>query len=470
MRRLDGPSAFLVRSDISHAYQHTLKIAILDFSDDPAGYQFENVLAHIAGGVEAYPHLKWKIAKVPFGLNHPFWVQDTEFDIWNHVRRIACPAPGDKATFCALVSQLYAQQLPKELPLWAAWIVEGLENGKVAMVSMFHHAYSDGVGTSIMLEGLAHPEKRPDVTSEQLGVDSQREPGRLALLLHGMVGLPMIFLREIPYLLRHRARTRKLRRAYIDSGQALPPSPASAPSSPFNVVLSRRRSFYFEKIDLQEFKSICKHFGVTINDLLVAVVCGAVRRYYEQSGLAAERPLAVSVPFNMRKGEQKRAFIGNYLANSWLSLPIHLSDPMERLRYIQTSAHSMKAYVEATEGGGMSYRVMELIPPLLVEFASWVLRHGSLHPFGNLAISNVPGPREYMQLGQARVTDWLSSGHLPETVGLNVTAWSYVQTLNICVMADHNAVPDVGHFTAYLQAAVRDYRELAGRTAPLDNR
>jgi len=159
MRILDGPSAFLVRSDASHAHQHTLKIAVLDFSGDPAGYRFENVFALIEEGVKAHPHLKWKISNVPLGLNHPFWVQDTDFDIWNHVRRIACPAPGDRATFCALVAQLYAQHLPLDLPLWSACIVEGLENGQVAMVSMFHHAYSGGVGTSIMLEGLAHPEK-----------------------------------------------------------------------------------------------------------------------------------------------------------------------------------------------------------------------------------------------------------------------------------------------------------------------
>ena len=159
MRILDGPSAFLVRSDASHAHQHTLKIAVLDFSGDPAGYRFENVFALIEEGVKAHPHLKWKISNVPLGLNHPFWVQDTDFDIWNHVRRIACPTPGDRATFCALVAQLYAQHLPLDLPLWSACIVEGLENGQVAMVSMFHHAYSGGVGTSIMLEGLAHPEK-----------------------------------------------------------------------------------------------------------------------------------------------------------------------------------------------------------------------------------------------------------------------------------------------------------------------
>lgn len=464
MRRLDGPSAYLVRSDLPHAYQHTLKIAVVDFSEDPAGYRFENILAQIEEGVQAYPHLRWKIAKVPFGLNHPFWVQDLEFDISHHVRRIACPAPGDKAAFCALISELYAQQLPRDLPLWVVWIVEGLEHGEVGMVSMFHHAYSDGVGVSIMLEGLAHPEKRPNVSSEQLGVDSHRQPGKLSLLLHGLIGLPMIFIREIPYLVSYRLRSRKLEREYRASGQSMPPSPGSAPDSPFNVVLSHRRTFYYERIDLSEFKAISKHFGVTINDLLLAAVCGAVRRYYEELELATEQALVASVPFSIRTGEQKRAFIGNYLASSWVSLPVHLPDPLERLNYVQKSAQSMKAYVKATEGGGMSYRVMELIPPLLVDFASWLLRRGKFHPFGSMGISNVPGPKEYMYVGKAKVTNWLSSGHLPESVGLNITAWSYVDTLNVCLMADQKAIPDGKQFMDYLEAAIQEYRNLLEQT------
>jgi len=117
----------------------------------------------------------------------------------------------------------------------------------------------------------------------------------------------------------------------------------------------------------------------------------------------------------------------------------------------------------------MSYRVMELIPPLLVDFASWLLRRGTLHPFGNLAISNVPGPRHYMHVGGARVANWLSSGHLPESVGLNITAWSYVDTLNVCLMADKAAIPEGGQFMAHLRAAVGDYRELWERDADSKN-
>lgn len=461
MRRLDGLSAYMVRSDVPRAYQHTLKIAVIDYADDPEGYRYENIRATIEEGVQAYPHLKWKIARVPFGLNHPYWVQDREFDISHHVRRIACPAPGDKAAFCALISELYAQQLAKDLPLWLVWIVEGLENNEVGMVCMFHHAYSDGVGASVMLEGLANPDKRPKVSSEQLGVESDREPGRLSLLLHGLAGLPLIFAREVPHLVRSYLKSSKLERAYLATGQSKPPSATSAPDSPFNVALSHRRTFFYHRIDLADFSKTSKHFGVTINDLLVAVICSAVRRYYQERQLSTKEALVATIPFSMRNEAQKRDFIGNYASNSWLSLPVHIADPLERLMYVHKSAQSMKAYMQATGGGGMNSRVMELIPPLLVDFGSWLLRRkqGTLHPFGNLTISNVPGPREPMYVGNGRVTNWLSSGQLPESIGLNITAWSYVDTLNISLMADQTVVPDGDKFIGYIETAIQEYRD-----------
>ncbi len=461
MRRLDGLSAYLLQSDAPHAYQHTLKIGVMNFSGAPGGYDFEKLLTQIESGLNAYPLLKWKVAKVPFELNHPFWVQDLEFDISHHVRRIACPAPGDKDAFCSLISELYAQQLPRELPLWVIWIIEGLEDNQVGMVAMLHHAYTDGVGVSIMLQGLGNPEKRRETTSEALGVDSQRAPGSLSLLLHGLIELPEIFIREIPFLMQSRRKLRKMEKAYLKTGKQMPPNPGAAPDSPFNVALSHRRSFYYHRVDLAILKAISKHFGVTVNDLLIAAVCGAVRQYYQDHSLSTEAPLVATIPFSMRDETQKDLFIGNFVSNSCVSLPIQVADPLERLMEVQKSAQAMKAYVKAT-GGGMSYRVTELIPPFATRFMSWLLRRreGRLHPFGNMAISNVQGPREPLRVGDAKITNWLSSGHLPESVGLNITAWSYVDTLNICMMADKAVIPNGKSFINYVESSIQQYTDL----------
>ncbi|MBT8147052.1 MAG: wax ester/triacylglycerol synthase family O-acyltransferase, partial [Gammaproteobacteria bacterium] len=140
MRRLDGNSAHLIYSDQPGQYQHTLKIAVLDVREYPGGYEFESFRAKIAEQAATIPPTSWKILRVPFGINHPYWVQDLDFDISHHVRRVACPAPGDRRAFCRLVSELYAQTLSKSLPLWTIWMVESLEGDRVAMVTMLHHA------------------------------------------------------------------------------------------------------------------------------------------------------------------------------------------------------------------------------------------------------------------------------------------------------------------------------------------
>lgn len=156
MRRLDGLSAFFIYSERPKWYQHTLKIAILDYSDMPVP-TYDTLVAEFEEGIKRVPMLKWKLATVPFGLNHPVWVKATDFDIRYHLRRASCPAPGDERAFSTLVSELYAYPLDQSAPLWLSWIVDGLEDGRAAVVTLFHHAYTDGAGASLMLERLLHP-------------------------------------------------------------------------------------------------------------------------------------------------------------------------------------------------------------------------------------------------------------------------------------------------------------------------
>lgn len=232
MRRLDGTSAFMIYNDIPACYQHTLKIAVLDYRASENKYNHQRFIARFERAMNIFPMLRWKIARVPFGLNHPVWVEDLNFDILHHVRRIACPKPGNRAAFCDLVSELYAQTLDKSLPLWQLWVVEGLEDDKVALVTMLHHAYADGIGAGMLLQGMAAPEDHTPQSSRAYGVNPDKNPSRLALLIHGLIDLPMIFIREIPPLVKATLEQRKLDRAYVASGNTMPPKPRDAPDSP----------------------------------------------------------------------------------------------------------------------------------------------------------------------------------------------------------------------------------------------
>ncbi|MCZ6831372.1 MAG: hypothetical protein O7F73_17625, partial [Gammaproteobacteria bacterium] len=243
MRRLDGLSAFLVYNERPRWYQHTLKIAILDYGELPVP-DYETLIEEFSEGIKLVPMLQWKLARVPFGLNHPVWVQAEDFDIRYHLRRVSCPAPGDERAFSQLVSELYAYPLDQSAPLWLCWIVDGLAGGKAAVVSLFHHAYTDGTGAARMLERMLQPEKYPSYPIAEL--KTHATPGPARLLLKGLLDLPLLFFRELPVIVRGFRKLGQYRKECEDAGSALPPGPADAPDSPFNTALSHRRTFVYK--------------------------------------------------------------------------------------------------------------------------------------------------------------------------------------------------------------------------------
>lgn len=470
MRRLDGFSAFMVYNDVARCYQHTLKIAILDWADAPQGYSYSALLEHIEKGLAIFPMLKWKLARVPFGLNHPVWVEDLEFELSQQVRRIACPAPGDRKALSEVISEIYAHPLDKSRPLWQAWVIEGLEHDRVALVTLFHHAYCDGAGAALLLRGLVAPESFPPKSSRDYGVDPRKNPGWWRLLFRGLLDLPLIFARELPPLLVTAVKQNRQTRDYRSQGKLLPPSPKDAPDSPLNTVHSHGRTFTYLSFTLADVKGISRHFEVTFNDFLVAIVAGAVRRYYLDHHLPPDEPLVANIPINKRTEAEQQEVLGNHVTNSYISLPIHLDDPVERLIYASRSGHAMKDQMAAIGGEGL-LRAVELTPPIATDIMNWMLRRakGQLKLFGNIAISNVRGPTEYMYLAGARVEKWLSIGQVVAGVGLNITAWSYSDQFNVCLMADKKVVSDGELFLDYLLTSYDEYRALAEQIAAPDS-
>ena len=460
MRRLDGLSAFLLYCEGPRSYQHTLKISVLDGWGTAEGLGYAEMLDQIDSNMGAMPYLRWKLAFPPLGINHPYWVQDLDFNLSNHVTRIACPAPGDKKAFCELVSHLYATPLDKSLPLWKLWIVEGLEDNRVAYVTMLHHAYTDGVGFSHVLKALLSTGHPPAITSEELGVNPQRNPGRLWMFVHSLMGLPVMMLRAIPRLITGKLKMRRINKSFRESGKSLPPDPQDAPSSPFNTILTAGRTFNYEAFPLADFKSVCDFHQVTVNELLLGVVTGAARAFHREHGASMEKPLVVSIPISRRTEANKDDILGNFVTSSYVSLPIHIEDPLERLAYIRKSSQAMKEHVKATEGIGFLDAV-SIMPPAATDLMKWqAWRNGGKMGFlGNLAISNVAGPTEYITIpGQdARVIDWLSIGQVGFNQGLNITAWRYVDKLNVCIMADASVIPDGEVFMSLLAEGFREY-------------
>lgn len=462
MRRLDGVSAFMLYNDLPRCYQHTLKIAFLDLSESAEGYSYTASLAALQHWVDKYQVLRWKIARVPLGLNHPVWVEDHEFDIRHHVTRIACPAPGDGKAFDELVAQLYAQTLDKERPLWRSWIVEGLQDGTIAMVACLHHAYADGIGASKLLLGFAEDSADRSAPSRDFSVRPGYEPSRLSLFVRGLIDLPFMFLREIPPLAAAIWRAKRLEKQYRATGGEAPPTAKQAPDSPFNAAHSHRRTFAHRSIDLAQIKQVSEAFGVTINDLLLACVAAGVRSHYQEIGVSPDQPLVATIPLDVRTPEQEKEILGNFVGSSFMWLPIEHADARERLVAVRASANTMKEHNRAT-GGSPILGIAGLMHGITYKWLDSIVRKtdGQLKILGNITISNVRGPAVSLKIGDGRVTNFLSIGQVTAGVGVNVTAWSFNGYFNICLMADAKVLQDGSRFLDKIQNAFAEYRDIA---------
>jgi diacylglycerol O-acyltransferase len=463
MRRMDGVSAFLFHQEQTGAIMHTLKISIMDVSEISGGWNYELFSKSIAQRMHLLPMFRWKALKVPFGLHHPVWVDDPDFDLDYHVRRIACPAPGDRKAFCELVSEVYAWPMDMSKPLWLCWVVEGLENDEVALVTLVHHAYTDGSGAARLLHKIYSLSQQDAEPQMQLAWLPEKTPNKLSLLAHALIDLPRTWMTSLPKIRQGMANVRAMKKKYAESGGELPPSAFSdTRDSPFNIMVGRGRTFVFHTMPLEEVKAISKGFDVTINDLFVAATAGAYRKFMQTRGFDPDTgPLVTAIPVSKRPPLEEDDMIGNKTSTDYLAMPVHLTDPYARLKAASHAGKVMKAHIIAADGSDLS-NILEITPPALIRLLDWVVKHkdGKFGVWGNATISNVPGPPEPLYMGAMKLKNWISMGMVAHGLGLNTTVWSYAGQFNLCILADKKLLPDGWELIAYFRDAFAEYQHL----------
>lgn len=442
---MGGADAFMLAFETPKAYMHTFKVAILDPSTDPEGWSFEKLRQDFKDRIHLVPIFRWKFTPAPFGLNHALWVEDPEFNLDYHLRHVACPAPGDHKALCRFMSDVYAYQLDRSRPLWNSWVVEGLEGGKVAVVTMLHHAYVDGVGASWGLEQLYketpgwHPDNVPEWHPRPV-------PSWFKQLWLALVDWPEVALKNLPKVLIGLRQRKALEREYEQTGKPPHPSPTMMKQTPINTVLNYGRTFVCNSMPLADFKSISKGLGVTINDIFLCCAAGAIRRLFLDEGYSPDQgPLIAATPF---AGERPKGMegSGNFVTMDYCWLHTDIKDPMERLHASHEAANEMKVHLKKMVAMYADFgAIMKILPAWSVKAFSWWLREkkkGSLSLFGNLPLSNVPGPRKPLYLNNYKLDNWFSTGQIADGSGLNITMWSYCQNVNLCILADKKVLPD----------------------------
>lgn len=471
MIRLDGLSTIQLLNTKPGVYQHTLKIGIFDTSEVPGGWSFEKFKDSMRDSHQAWPIFRCKIMHVPFGLHHPVWVDDPDFSLDYHMRYVSCPPPADNRALCALISQIYAYPLDPSKPLWLTWVIDGLADGQVALVTLLHHSYVDGTGASRMMESYLTPEPR-DIVPGKTEWHPEETPTKLRLIVDALRDIPLSLIRGVPKLVKARRKVRAVQKQYVDVGG--PESEFLNPfrdcrDSPFNIELSAGRTFVFETLSFEGFRSVAKQFDVTVNDLFLAIIADVFRRFMQRCGYDPdEGPLLGAIPFQRRPPVELDDMIGNKTSVNWLWLPTHLTDYVERLTFAHKHALIMKDHFETMEGADTS-SLMEIVPLPVLTLMDKRAKDDP-HHFGtsaNALLSNVKGPTKPLHWGRMKMTNWISMGQITQGMGVNCTVWSYAGKFNLCFLIDKKLQTDGWDLVEHFKETLALYEKLSQESARL---
>lgn len=471
--RMDGIDAGFLYMETPSVHMHTLKIAILEPRD---GLSYDTFVTGLLARLRRLPPLRRRVVPVPFGLNHPVWVTLPRIDVAHHLPHHDLGGEGTVRDLEELIGEIASTPLDRRHPLWELHYCEGLEGGRVAVIGKMHHALADGAAANALLGNVT------DVRSAELPeveqVDEEpltRVPSRRVLVRDALRDA-IVQIRLLPGLLARTTlgiagvvRERSL------GGRRAPLPVLHAPRVSFNGSLTPRRSFATVSLPLADFKRIRQQYDdVTLNDLVLGVVSGALRRWLAAHGEHPSSSLLAGVPTGTDARDAAPRLGGNRVSNLFTTLATDVDDPAERLRVIAETTTSAKR-VQHLLGPSLLADWSQFTPPHPFAFAVRAysrLNAASWHPAAFSAIvSNVPGPREPAAIGGARLADLFSVGPLADGIGLNVTVWSYVDRMNFSLLACPDLLPDVDTLASYFPEALAELdRSLQdGRNSPCDS-
>jgi diacylglycerol O-acyltransferase / wax synthase len=461
--RLTGLDSSFLHLERDSAHMHVAGCSV--FIGPPPTY--DELLEAIESRLHLVPRYRQRLAFVPLGQGRPVWVDDPHFNLRYHVRHTALPRPGGDNELKRLAGRVFSQALDRSRPLWELWLVEGLAGGRFALLSKTHHALVDGVSGVDIATVLfdTSPDPLPVAPPEQEWV-ARPLPSQAQLLADALVErttVPAEVVRGV------RAGLRGPRTVLDRAGKGLGSISAlawtglqAAPSSPFNVRIGPHRRFTWVRADLGQFKAIKNSLGGTVNDVVLAVVAGALGSYMRHH----DRPtdgvgLKAMVPVSVR-ADIERGALGNRVAAMWVTLPVGQADPTERLRTISEAMVGIKQSGQAV-GAEILTRLSGFAPPTIVAQAARLQARQRLF---NLVVTNVPGPQFPLYLLGRELESIYPMVPLAENTALGVAILSYNGQLNFGLVGDYDALADLEVLADELRASIEELADAAGVRVP----
>lgn len=447
MQRLTGMDATFVYMETPTTHFHVVGTLVLDPSD-VADFGVEKVKKVLLERIHLLPPFRRRLVATPFNLAHPQWMEDGSFDIDNHIHRVGAPRPGGMRELAELTGDIAGRPLDRSMPLWQMWFVEGLEDDKVAIVTKMHHAAIDGVsGADLMVHLFDLTPEVAEYPPPEAPWRPEEPPSDARLAASGVVASltqPAEMARAAGNLIGAGRNLLTLARSGRGNDGPSPTLPFTAPRTPWNGALTAHRSVAYGGCALEDMKTIKRAFDCKINDVVLAASTGTLRDWLALHGGIPDSALVASVPVSVRT-EADAGQLGNKMSSMFVSLPVHVADPVERLELIREDTRNAKE-VHGALGADMIQGLAEVTPPGLANLAARLYSASKLadrhRPVQNLVVSNVPGPPMPLYCAGARVLATYPMGPLIEGSGLNFTVLSNVGNVDFGVMACRELVPD----------------------------
>jgi diacylglycerol O-acyltransferase / wax synthase len=443
--RLTAADAWYLYLEGPTVRMHVTALLLLDPSSAPGGFSFAKLRNFVSGRLDLMPALRRRLVEVPFSIDHPSWIEDPDFDLDRHLHHHLLSGTGSTKDLAALVGELASSPLPRDRPLWEMVLVEGLHDGNVALVVKMHHCIVDGISGMEVMAHLA--DLSPSPKHRRRPADRQPQPVPNAVEVAASAAWnrvrsplrPVRAAAGVASSLVRMAGTAIRRRL---GGTAAVAHPINAPRTRFNATITPDRVVAFGRAPLEDFKTIRRAFGVTVNEVVLAVCTSGLRRYLEAWDRIPDRPLVCSIPVSTHGHGSDRST--NQVSNMFVNLPVHVADPVEQLLLIHQGSLGAKE-VQRSVGTDMINDVIELIPAAVFHLATTLYSEVGLAdrfaPVHNVVVSNVKGSPVPLYMAGAQVVAIVPFGPLIEGSGLNVTVLSNNEEMNIGLIACPELVP-----------------------------
>ena len=465
IQQISGSDATFLYAESPSSPMHIATLTIMEGS-----IEFDDFKAIVASKLHLIPKFRKRLLNVPLNLDYPYWVDDPNFDIDLHINRLRLPKPANWKTLREMTSSIFSSPLDLRRPLWSIDFIEGLDEvsqvpkGSVAIVSKVHHVMIDG-SSGVGIMGILF-DKSSDDKDKEIPKPKPFEPDALPDEINLLLKSSQTFLKDplkIPKLLGETAFSFLKGNIKSQINLNKPRKKTySTPNTIFNNSVSPKRTWGTAILSFDRINTLRKIMNVSINDIILAICAGGIRRYLSEKEKLPIQPLVANVPISIRvKGEKQE--MNNQISNMLVRIATHIKDPIDRLEYIQEQTNMGKTRHKAVGAKALS-KMADAVPFGLANLAAGLYSKYNIKEFHrppfNVTITNVPGPKGPLYLRGHKILSIFGLTPVLDGFGLIIAAFSYNGLVSLTTTSDARTMPDADKFSRYIRESANELEEI----------